>query len=83
MDSSGDSNRLLTVQHSGGRSAGWMDPVRRFCMTRLRTCHSCSVLPGHFDRSSSCMASGEQESRPCWPSLATKKGTSTCRSSMW
>ena len=29
------------------------------------------------------MASGEHDSRPCWPSLATKKGTSTCRSSMW
>ena len=25
-----------------------MDPVRRFCTTRLSTCHSCSVLPGQL-----------------------------------
>ena len=81
--SSGPSSRRLTVQHSGGRSAGWIVPVRRWCTMRLSTCQSCSVLPGQLDRSRSCIAAGEQASGPCWLSLARKNGTSSCRSSMW
>src|SRR6266566_3804227 len=57
--------------------------TRRRCTTCLSTCQSCSVLPGQLCRSSSCIASGEQVSRPCWLSRARKNGTSSCRSSMW
>jgi hypothetical protein len=48
IDSSGVSRRRLTLQHSGGRSPGWIVPVRRCWTTRFRTCQSCSVLPGQF-----------------------------------
>jgi hypothetical protein len=73
IDSSGPSSRRLTVQHSGGRSAGWIVPVRQWCTTRLSTCQSCSVSPGQLDRSRSCIASGEQASGPCWLSLAKEE----------
>ena len=64
IDSSGLSSLRLTVQHSGGRSFGWIVPVRRWWTTRLSTCQSCSMLPGQPDRSRSCIASGEQTSGP-------------------
>src|SRR5437764_1047846 len=83
IDSSGLSRRRLTVQHSGGRSSGWIVPDRRCLATLLSTSQSCSMLPGQRDRSSSFIASGEQVSLACWLSLARKKGTSSCRSSMW
>src|SRR6266568_4517466 len=81
--SSGLSTRRLTVQHSGGRSPGSMEPTRlRATMPRI-TCQSCSMLPGQVDRMSNCIASAEQVSLPCWLSLPMKNRTSSGRSSTW
>ena len=65
-DSIGDSTRLNTVQHSGGRSAGRIWPVRRRCATCLSACQNWAALPGQVCRRSGCIAAGEQVPRPCW-----------------
>ena len=58
-------------------------PVLRCWTTCFSTCQSWVALPGQVCRSSSCIAAGEQLTRPCWLSLPRKNGTSSRRSSLW
>src|SRR5712692_708967 len=74
IDSSGLSSLRLTVQHSGGRSFGWIDPSEYLPQLPGIT------RPARPEQTRHRLGRADQPG--CWLSFARKNGTRTRRSSM-
>ena len=71
------------MRHSGGRSSGWIAPVRRCWVTFRSTCHSCSMLPGQLDRDEQLHRLRRADQPAVRDQPGQEERTSSCTSSTW